>query len=436
MRNSMNANVNGYNVVVVGAGPIGITYAATLKAISNCEVTVIDGREKPTRNHGLKVGSDSVEKIHEVLSQAIMEYSNVASNTHIKMLSEIYADWKNGFIRTTKIELDIAEIAQKMGVKVLRGEDYKLAEQRSEEKKELQKILDNAHLIIGADGAHSTVRQILGTQLTDVKTLQYLVELKYQTDGKATPRSFSEAFYESAICGHIDIESMHKKASEENKPVTLHIFIDEKTYDALRVMDGKGQLKGVFGNSWTLDDIKKMGETNKAIHNLYQTFKTHLKGIAERGGTCNEEKISTLEMTVYRSEKSVVECDDKIVLLVGDARSGMVIERGFNKGLKEAALAAKATAEWFYRFQKARGIPEPLIQYEREVNAIFKEELKWAERKNMGINLAQSSVALTHDFSEVSSSSFESSERSNPQWVSDLIKRIFGSMSSQDENKN
>lgn len=439
----MNTN---YDVVVVGAGPVGITFASTLQAMNpKCKICVIDDRPLPTRNHGLKIRSDSVAKIHEILEQSLKKYSSSVNGNNISLLKDIFSKWSESFVRTSKIELDIAEIARKFGVTVLRDKQYKVSEENQVEifetndgKTELQRIMQTAQIVIGADGSHSVVREIIGSRLVDVKTLQYLVELKYQTDGKAVPRSYSEAFIESAQCGHIDIETMHKSVSEENKPVTLHIFVDKKSYDNLRVMDENGRLKGVFGNSWTLEEIKKIAGENQEIESIYSTFQTHLKGISARGGHCYEEKISTLEMTMYRSEKSVERYKGKFVLLIGDANAGMVIERGFNKGLKEAALCAKAVSDYFKIDQNGQqDMPKPFIEYQQEVKKVFEDEKKWAELKNIGINTAQTSVRMTQSTMETSetSSEFCSTSFKMPTIISDFIG-TFSSKPTSNDNQN
>src|SRR5439155_22268782 len=113
--------------------------------------------------------------------------------------------------------------------------------------------------------------------------------------------------------------------------------------------DANGQLKGVFGNSWTLDEIRQRARNHPKVMAVYKNFKRYLRLVERRKGSCFDEKISTLDMTIYRSAESVKRYEGKYVMLVGDANSGMVLERGFNKGLKEAAIAAQAVSAFFNR---------------------------------------------------------------------------------------
>lgn len=396
----MNINTN-YDVVIVGAGPIGITTACTLKALhKDLKICVLDKNAESKRNHGLSVGYDSVGKIHEIINAALAAPDAMTNTANLTALKEIFKNWKNSFIRTSKIEQDLAKTAKEFGIEVLRDKAYEVSEsnfdqlfdKEVEQPTQLQQIFSKAKVVIGADGTHSAVRKkAMGDKLTDQAVMQYLIELKYQTDGNMEPRSSKEASFEASVCGHVDFESMNKKPSEENKPVTLHIVTDKETYESLREVGKDGKLKGVFGNSWTLADLKEKGKTDEKIKKVYQQCQHHLQNIAERGGHCYDEKISTLELQVFRSEESVKEYKGKYVLLAGDANSAMVLERGFNKGLQEAALCAQAVADFFKEkpATKPDQVPHQFTSYQDKVRKIFISEIRWAKFKNALLSVAQ-----------------------------------------------
>lgn len=382
-----------FDVVVFGAGPVGITTACALKAMNqNLRICVLDKRPEPQRNHGLNIRRDSVSKINEILDEAF--FSPTANVSDIKELKRIFANWNENFIRTNKIENDLAKTAARMGVEVVRDKECEINENYLNQRVTrnsnytMYKIIRSAMVLIGADGSHSIVRKtVMKDKLADEKTLQYLIELKYQTEGKVTPRSWWEGSIEGSKCGNLDIESMNRKKCEEKKPVTLHIFVDKATYDLFRETQN-GKMKGVFGNSWSLNEIKERAKKNPKIKRVYQTFRRHLNGIEKRGGQCYEEKISTLEMRIYRSKNAVKKYKDKYVLLAGDSNSGMILERGFNKGLKEASLCAQAVSTFFTNRTAAKKMPKEFIRYQKETRAIFKQEKWWAELKMGLINQA------------------------------------------------
>lgn len=402
------------NIAVIGAGPIGQIYSHLVKAIyPDLNIDVLEQRSKPTRNHGLKISPDAIDKINQVLDEALTSYVNFINKEHVIELKNLFSAWRGSFVRTSTIENELSKLANKYGIKILRGEDYKFNEKNLKdrgksdlEQTELQRVINNSHLLIGADGAHSAIAEAITSKKVEVETLQYLIELKYQTDGKALPRSYSEAFYETIACGRIDIETMNKALIEENKPITLHIFVDKDIYHALRTTDENGHLKGIFGNSWTLQEIKLLSKQNEKIKHIYKIFQTHLKGISERGGKCFDEQISTLDLTIFRREHSVVKLNDLNVLLCGDANSAMVIERGVCKGMIEAAMAATATLEYFLKDRKSKkaDIPLPLIQYEKQTRDLFEKERNWARMKNTGIEFAQSSLMVSQSTFETSNS--------------------------------
>lgn len=380
-----------YDVVIVGAGPIGITTACTIKAKNpEIAVCVIDKRPKPTRNHGLSIKSDSVDAIQRVLQERIVDPNAVAN------LGAIFQGWSNNFIRTVKIEEDLRQEAEKMKVTVLRGKEYEVTPAHFEG--ELDKIFQSARIIIGADGAHSVVRKaVMHDRLVDEETLRHLIELKYQTEGQAKPRSMFEASSAAVQHGRLDFESMSKTQRAELKPVTLHIFVNEPTFDAMRVEDTQGNLKGVPGNTWTLSELNSKKDHN--VYSVYRQLMSHVENVKERGGGCYDEQISTLIMNIYRSEEAVKEHKGKIVMLVGDAESGIVLEGGFNKGLKGAAACAEHVINYLNTSN-----PAVLLSYQEKMVEIFNEAKNWAKFKNTALDVIGTSAASSHTTYESSSS--------------------------------
>ncbi len=412
--NRLNSN---YDVVIVGAGPVGLTTACTLKALNkNINICILEKHDKNSRSHGLHVQGDSVGKIRGILNEALKNQNGSANQDEIKKLEDIFAEWwKNSFPRTNEIQDRLIDVATKMGISILRGKEYEvndknydllfepnkilkeidfheeetIDEKLSDTEKKLHAIFEKAQVIVGADGAHSYIRKrVMNNKLLGEKTLQYLIELKYETDGKTIPRNSFESSKEGSLCGQLDFETISKSSKQGKKPATLHIFTDKETYENLR-QKVNGRLKGVFGNSWTLKEIKDKAKSNPKIKLIYQTFIKHLKSVKERGGSCEDEKISTLELRIFRSEDSLKKFGDKFVLLAGDANSGMVLERGFNKGLMEGALCAKAISEAFSTETIFENMPHQFLSYQEETRKIFENERWWSEFKMSWINAAQ-----------------------------------------------
>lgn len=385
------------DVVVIGAGPIGITTASSLKALNpQLNICVLDKRAVATRNHGLKINADSVDKIQQTLLK-------VHGGANVLRLNAIFQGWSGQFIRTVKIEEDLAIEAKAMGVTLLRGPEYEVKESEfnalcdgTSDNETLQRIFRSAQVIIGADSAHSVVRKVaMNDELVDEEVLRYLAELKYQTDSATKPRSYLAASSASVKHGNLSFESMNKTSNTQTKPVTLHIFIDKPVFDSLRPADSDGNLKGVYGNSWTLAELEVAAKTDRNIRKIFNQFTSYLESVDDFA----DEKISTLEMRIFRSSHSALHYRNKQVLLVGDAESGIVLEGGFNKGLKGAAECAFTVNEYFLHQDQAI-----FHTYEKNMVDIFENERAWTRLKDNALSVLATSAASSHETSSTSSS--------------------------------
>lgn len=392
-----------FDVVVVGAGPIGITTACTLKAIHNhLNICVIDKRPEPVRNHGLRINGDSVDKIQTLLESTLNSNSSYADPEGIQGLHQIFEGWRDNFVRTSHIENELAKTAHQMGITVLRDKGCTITEENfaslcspegqaaANVSSQLQQIFENAPVVIGADGAHSVVRKVvMKNKFSHEEILRHLVELKYQTSGQMQARGYTEASTGAVKHKMLSFETTSNDQSKPAKPVTWHLFVGEPTYNSLRIEDKEGRLKGVFGNSWTLNELKQLATTDKNVKRIYIQMINYLRTVTLRQGSCQNEQISTLSMNVYRSKHSVKEYYGKYVLLVGDAESGLVLERGFNKGLKGAAICAHAVSSFFSAQMTNDEMPLPFKSYEEEMRALFENERKWAKLKNTALKVVE-----------------------------------------------
>jgi len=416
-----------YDVVIVGAGPVGITTACTLKAIKNdLNICVLDKRPTPQRNHGLLIQSDAIAAVSNILKP-------VRGNAHVASLQRIYSSWNGHFIRTNDIETKLQKQAETMGITVLRDKAYEIskgdigavldagsASNLSEKQKKIQNICKHARVIIAADGSHSVVREELGIPLIEKENLQYLVELKYQTNGKTQPRGYKEASLLSSKVGYVAAETMNQRTGEEKKPATFLLFVNETTYNCLREKDAQGKIKGVYGNSWTLKELREKNDPQ--IQKVSKSFEQYLEHVKSRGGSCSEEKIATLEMKIYRSKESAKMYKGKHVLLVGDANSGLVLQRGFNKGLKEAALCAQAVRAFFNKPSSVT-VPSEFRAYQKQTQRLFRKERGSIRRKNFFIKAAQVVVGSTA-FSKRSAERLETSSLESASFMKDVFSRI------------
>ncbi len=286
-----------YDVVVIGAGPVGIATACSIKAVNNSiQICVLDKLARRERHHEVLVKADTIEKIQYVLSEAQKNY--FSANDNVDRLMGVIRNWKDRVIPISKIEADLAGEARRMGVKVLRGKEYEVGEALLDSEG-LERIFSAAKVIIGADGPDSVVRRVV--MPVDVKK-GHAVALSYKTEGGAS---------------HI-----------------LQVSVKKETFDAL-----------CLKNSWTLEELRAEEEQN--IKEIYQRLQAYTNGMKARMIQCLEEKVSTLEMSIFRSEPCAMFYRGKWVLLVGDAESRAALGNGFSKGLRGAAACANTVTTFF-----------------------------------------------------------------------------------------
>lgn len=389
-----------YDVAYIGAGPFGITAACTLRALNNrLRIIVVDKRPQPVRNHGLNTAGDSVDFFAQRINSILAANLSCTQREAIIHLRDQFEFWKKKFIRTTDIENILGEFAKSIGIIVVRSDK---CEVNAEEIPDLlnptaktvlshSELVDflNAEVIVGGDGAKSAVRNgLFDNRLAESQTLQYMIELKYQTDGHAVPRETKESLSMASSCGAIGIESMNRNPQDKDKPVTLHSFVKKELYDSLRIKDSAGNLKGIFANPWTIDELKERAKESPHANEVYVQILRYLHDLGRREGICKDAKISTLDLTIYRSERAVIEYKGHYVLLGGDAFSGMVLERGWNKAIMEAIISAIAIHNFFQsKDRHTNVIPLPFQLYEREIIRIYENEKWWALKKDTGISM-------------------------------------------------
>lgn len=441
-------DTNKYDVVIVGAGPVGTTSACLLKALNrDLKICVFDKYAIAKRSHGLKINSDSISKVNAAFDMALKQSENKEHREAIQQLKNTFTEWKNnGFVRTNEIEKNLGLQAQAMGIKIFRGEayavtpefigrrpeiqiekdklvDFEAQAEYQKKRKEMREIFDKANVYIGADGAHSSFRQeYMKNELIEEETFQYLVELKYQTNIEALPQTSKISIKSKVRFGEITLENVGKAKDVETKPVTFRAFVDKETYEALRQpeIDEKGnikldansrvRLKGVFGNSWSMkslhQEIVKKRQTGQVevanrMNHVYKMLEYYLRNAQDQNKACFEEQISALELKVFISKHTVKKEGDKIVALVGDASSGMILERGFNLGLMQSVYCAEAVNTYLknkeIRAKENKGsqeLPDEFKRYEEFTHKMFKQEKWWAQFKNFWIETARRILAV------------------------------------------
>ena len=370
----------------------------------------MDKRAAITRDYGISIGQDSVRKITSVFNRVLASPDFKGDRKSIQELKGLFSEWsKYSSVRTSQIQHQLTETAEKLGIKILKGTAYEVTEENfsaifdeksaekdllSPELQQLRSSLVSAKVIVGADGAHSTVRKkVLGPDtinLVNQQTYGYTLEIKHEiaTDSKNRPgmKDFKMA---SSYEGMVILETIGKPNPGTNLlPVTDLIYVDKETYEAFLEKNEKDEIvRGGPGKAWKMEELQEKATLNPIIKEYLAKIQNQIKRTQEicEADPAIEVKapmIAALPLSIYRSKQSVKLLDNKIVTFVGDANSGLIIRRGLNKGLLEAALNAEAINLYVEDASDSPlEIPQPFVRYEQQAQKIFADEKWWIALK-------------------------------------------------------
>lgn len=372
------------DVAVVGAGPVGIMTTCLVKALNkNLVVKVFDKRPTTTRDHALRIGADSINKIHALCKEGLARSAPSMDQSLIDQLLTITEGWKKRHIRTSKIEETLAQLVKEK-IQVFRGPGHEI---RSDA---FQEFLGstNAQIVIGADGAaDSQVREAIGATKIEEKPLSYLLELKYTTTPESLERSKLDGSLQAVVAEGWDFETMgRKEVDKPSKRVTLHKFIDEETHRSLLVAQA-GDIKGTTAKPWTFEELSEQAKKDPKVQWVVEHIQRYFNELDH-----SAEKIVTFPMAMFRSTHVVKAIGNQLVVLAGDASAGVVLERGVNKGFIEAALCAKAVTTFFEKKpvrEQISALPPEFESYEQETLSLYKTEKRWAEWKAFGLRTSE-----------------------------------------------
>ncbi|MFN7114009.1 MAG: FAD-dependent oxidoreductase [Alphaproteobacteria bacterium] len=327
------------DIVIIGGGPVGLWTAVQIKKRRpDAHVRVYERYSAYQRSHILRLenfsmnvyakksGDDAeAQFLREVLGEKLANSFKAAAGTGTV------------FIRTNDLEHALKEHARTLGIEtVLRRIDSP------------QQAMDEnpaCKTFIAADGAHSKMRMaLLGEDAVTDYPMQYVVEIKYQAEGRAGTLDFlSDQYKTNKLLSNMVFEYVGRE-KEGKTPVTLRFFVDADTYGAIP--------QAGFKDPLAVNDAR-LPET------LRQDIKTYMNVRAEKAGevyAAGSAKLSKLTLSVYAAKKFAVVKEGRGWYIVGDAAMGVPYFRALNAGLimgsqlagivtrKYAAPAVKAAA--------------------------------------------------------------------------------------------
>jgi 2-polyprenyl-6-methoxyphenol hydroxylase-like FAD-dependent oxidoreductase len=380
-------------ITIVGAGPVGLLTACLLaqerqslsRVASHTQerqslpgvdshtqkhrITIIDKRVQHSRNHLLSISDDTIQAICQSLLNS--------DNEIIIELIDLLRSWSNQPVSTSVIQESLLQIAIRLGVEINLGTSVE----------SLDDIRDS--IVIGADGARSKIRQLaFNDELVDQHTISYMAQLKFTTPGRTKPRPLLTTMSHSFLNGItgddivMTFESMSRPNDELRKSGTLHIPIPKSVYDILSA-NGRGN----FTTAWTPEELSRIQDSQVA--KLLRVIKRYRFGVTWRDGWIENPKITVIPLNIYRSARTFTVKGDKLVLLVGDAASGLVYERGLNKGwlevVKLSTTLSNISPETIYH---------NLVQYSEDCTRLYERERDLALQKGRKIQSINQSTAV------------------------------------------
>ncbi|MEZ0223404.1 MAG: FAD-dependent oxidoreductase [Alphaproteobacteria bacterium] len=375
------------DIVVVGAGPVGLWTAIQIKKRRpNLDVQVYERYEEYQRTHVLHLENLSMMLYSKARRDEHEKafYKAVAGKDLGKLSSAFKAATGAVYIRTHDLEAALKDYAQALGVSV--------AYEKIDSPAQAMALHPECRRFVAADGAHSRMREaLLGTDATEEFPLQYVVEIKYEAEGRAGKLNFAGDRYKTnKLLSSMAFEYVGKE-KQGTTPVTLRFFLDKETYDALP--------QASFKDPLTLGDDRIPQQLALDIR-TYMNARKMNAGEKYKDGSA---KISKLTLSMYAARKFAVELDDgRAWFIVGDAAMGVPYFRALNSGMivgsqlalilsrdhgsnksRARAYNAMRPLDIGWEFTAARGKDGAIKAFDmfRRMNAVLPWEMfKWNEQ--------------------------------------------------------
>jgi geranylgeranyl reductase len=164
-------------VVIVGAGPAGLSAATELSQNKNFEVTILEKNSEPSyKVCGGGISPDFIKKIAgaDIVDREFdkLHFVTPKKNFHLGYTGNIFV----GTLNRKKLNEKLGEKAKNSGAKIIFGQAVKEIEKNTVVTQTGQRFIFD--YLIGADGANSVIRKKL-----QIKTKKFLVAFQYMIPG-------------------------------------------------------------------------------------------------------------------------------------------------------------------------------------------------------------------------------------------------------------
>ena len=362
------------HVIFVGAGPVGVYTAIQAKLLApELDIVLFEKYVEYQRKHILSIDASSYVESHP-------------DERFQQLISQLV-----GTVRTNDLEDKLLTFARAIGVRI----EYK----NITSTEDLAREFPETPVIVGSDGSHSLVRkQVFNDELETHEDLQYVVEIKYEVSGKARLLNTLSEYLPAMTQTHHLVSENVGKEKEGISPVTARFFVDQATFEELKA-------KGVtFKNPLKLHDSS--AQDSLAIRKLFDSINAWViarHDLTQENRIVDSEKITAVNLPIYRSKEFAREFSGKRWFLVGDAALGVPYFRSLNAGLLSGTQLAKLIHEFFHpemnqanqnelsSFAKVfSSLDDGTVveKYNRKMTSLAEKEISRARWKDIGVNSA------------------------------------------------
>lgn len=353
-----------FDVVFVGGGPVALWTAAQVAL----------------RNPRLKVIVLEKYAEYQRIHQLFLEARSLATDCRSPELQTFQETFKNQrSVSTQVLESSLAEMAQKAGVVIQRQIEITNPE-------EDLACFSNAQVIVGADGAHSIVREhVVDASAEECfesrQDLHYIADLSYKEVRE--PVGFMKKVVMNSAVGN-GIYEIHSKRTERT---TLRTFISADVYRKMKDATRKTP-KSLYSDE--LDD--------KVRKEFLAFLNAKYEGQARHCVDLSTATVTTTTLGTYISKQMVRRIDKRTWCLVGDAAFGVPFFRSLNNGLLCGTELSKAIASSFNPHEPISKLSKnvSLQRYGADTLAFARRQVWIAHLKSYAVNAWIKTAQIFH----------------------------------------
>lgn len=357
------------DVVFVGGGPVALWTAIQTKLQnSHLNIVVLEKYADYKRIHNLFVESASlVNKCNSPLLDAFTKGITA-----------------HPIISTKVLENSLAELAEKVGIIFQRNVEIRDPE------KDLA-AFSNAKVIVGADGAHSVMRQHVVSEVAE-KCFQEKTELHYIADLTYSETKEPVGLLQKTTMNSTVGNCIYEIHSKKSQKTTLRTFISPEVYEKMKQATRKNP-ENI--NSPVVDET---------VRQEYLTFlKAKYEEELEECIDLKKATVTTTTLGTYISKKFVKKDEKRTWCLVGDAAFGVPFFKSLNNGfLSGTRLAETIGASFKMEEDKTlskMGADRSFEAYESHMQSFAKWQVRFAGFKSNGVNMWIGIAKMFHVFS-------------------------------------